>query len=496
MKKVSALFIVIFLLGIAIRLYNLEGQQVWGDEIDSLYRAQTFWTFFPEYLSYSTINDPGADNLKPPLFEGYGNQQPFYYTALALWTKSFGTNVVIVRLFSVIISLFALIVFAVLAKELFDAKTSLLATFLFAISPFHLYYAHELRGYAFVTLFTLLSTLFYWRLIHLRHDRYTTMVGYSLSLVFLLLSHTHGFFILLFHWVYYLCFVSEKKKIQHTFFLANICTLLLYLPWLPHFLAQLRFINIADSAYWYVFSWLDLPAVYLVFGLGQTLIVKESPVFYLLIVSFLYLLSFGLPTLYGLTSKKKQGWFLFLWLTLPVFLPWAISPIKPMYTFRYVSLAAPALLLLLGEGYKHLAMKRNTLFSFLFLLATVLSLASVISYELLPSRQQSYEAAQYIAFHNRDEPIFVHHWNYQYLLRYYHPELPLIGIGDREERTTTEQQLDAFGEMIQHIPGFWFVYSATLSEKEIHRKILQNGFHAVHIKHFVGFHIYYYRKTI
>ncbi len=492
MKRQPLLLILVLLLGIALRLYNLEGQQIWGDEIDSLYRAQTFWTFFPSYLSYSTINDPDADNLKPPLFEGYGNQQPLYYTALSLWTKFFGTSIIVTRLFSALIGIFALIAFAFLANELFDARAALFATFLFAISPFHLYYTHELRGYAFMTLFTLLATLFYWRLIHKKNHR--AIAGYAVSLAFLLLSHTHGFFILLFHWVHYLCFSSEKEKTGKTFFLANLGAFLLYLPWLPHFLAQLRFINVADSAYWYIFSWIDLPAAYVVFGLGQTLIVKESPLFFLLIISVFYFFSFCLPALYGLTSKKKQGWFLFLWLTIPVVLPWALSPIKPMYTFRYISLAAPALLLLVGEGYNQLAKKKRTFFVFLFLLATMLSLASVMSYEILPARQQSYEAAHYLAFHRQEEPIFVHQWNYQYLLRYYHPELPLIGIGDREKRTMTELQLNDFGGIIQDIPSFWVVYSATLSEEDIHRTILYKGFHAMTIKRFVGFQIYHYKK--
>ncbi len=481
--------LIIILLGAAIRFYNIHGQQLWADEIDTLYRARNFWDFYPTYLFYQSekYNSPKTSIYSLSDFNGFSNHQPLYYTLLALWTKLFGFTTTSARLLSVLFSLLTIFAVFLLATELFSERAGIFAAFIFAISPFHLYYAHELRDYALVMLLAVLSSLFFWKVL----KKQRCIFWYGLFTGLLLLSHTHTFFLVFAQWLFVVFFYRQSFK---QFFYGQLVSFLIYLPWLPHFINQLRFIDASRSVY-FTFNFIDLPAVYLVFGLGQTLIVKESPWFFLITISILYLLSFAAVALFALyKGKKDTNTYLLLWLVVPVVLPWSISYIIPVYTYRYASVAAPALALLLGEGYAILEKKSKTTFVFLLVILGLLSVSSFIMYEVLPSRQQTQELADYLAFHVDNESIYVFHWNYHLLLRYYHPELPIYGISKGLSDILVPSEIEKFVSLVKPLRSFWFVYGSARNKEEIDKIIINAGYRATTIKKMVGFYAYHYEK--
>ena len=127
--KARLLLLGILLLAFALRLYNVEGQSIWGDEAFSIYTAQQ---------SVGNVLSSGAD-LHPPL----------YHLLLHFWLLLTGRTALAVRFLSLGWSLLSVAAGYALARTLTAEEPALLsATFLVAISPFQIFYAQEARMYA------------------------------------------------------------------------------------------------------------------------------------------------------------------------------------------------------------------------------------------------------------------------------------------------------------------------------------------------------------
>jgi mannosyltransferase len=129
----------IVLLAFALRIIRLDFQPLWWDEGYSVFFAtRDFWTMI----------ERTAIDIHPPL----------YYAILQLWLNLFGTSDVALRLLSVVIGTATIPLLYILARKLFtDHRIALVAAFLLAISPFHIYYSQEVRMYGLVTLLGLAS---------------------------------------------------------------------------------------------------------------------------------------------------------------------------------------------------------------------------------------------------------------------------------------------------------------------------------------------------
>src|SRR5438105_9636570 len=139
--KARLLLLGILLLAFALRLYNVEGQSIWGDEAFSIFTAQQ---------PIGNVLSSGAD-LHPPL----------YHLLLHFWLLLTGREALAVRFLSLAWSLLSVAAGYGLARLLTDDEgTSLSAAFLLAISPFQIFYAQETRMYAQAAALCALSLLF------------------------------------------------------------------------------------------------------------------------------------------------------------------------------------------------------------------------------------------------------------------------------------------------------------------------------------------------
>lgn len=102
------------------------------------------------------------------LFEAFQNtfrdekQAPLYFLLLSVWRELSG-SVFFARLFSVICSFFAVIVLTRLVRRLWNERTALLAGFFFALHPFLIHVALEIRVYALMILLSLVLTDLFFR---------------------------------------------------------------------------------------------------------------------------------------------------------------------------------------------------------------------------------------------------------------------------------------------------------------------------------------------
>ncbi|MGD2205713.1 MAG: glycosyltransferase family 39 protein [Anaerolineae bacterium] len=131
----------LILLALGLRLARLTFQPLWWDEGWSLYFAAT---------DLGAMLNLTAVDIHPP----------FYYLLLQLWTQVFGPGPLSVRLLSALVGTATVPLLYATGKRLLGEKAGLLAAFLLAISPFHIYYSQEVRMYGLVTLLGLAAFYF------------------------------------------------------------------------------------------------------------------------------------------------------------------------------------------------------------------------------------------------------------------------------------------------------------------------------------------------
>jgi hypothetical protein len=128
------------LLALALRVLRLDFQPLWWDEGYSVW----FATHPLEQMAALTALD-----IHPPL----------YYALLHGWIGPLGAGPVALRLFSVAAGVLAIPAIYALGRRMLNTRAGLLAAFLLAINPFHVYYSQEVRMYG---LMALLSTGVLW----------------------------------------------------------------------------------------------------------------------------------------------------------------------------------------------------------------------------------------------------------------------------------------------------------------------------------------------
>jgi uncharacterized membrane protein len=129
------------LLALGLRLIRLTYQPLWWDEGWSLYFATT---------GVRNMLELTAVDIHPPL----------YYLLLHFWIRVSGPGVISVRLLSVLIGTATIPLLYAAGRRLSGHRGGLLAAFLLAISPFHIYYSQEVRMYGLVTLFGVAALFF------------------------------------------------------------------------------------------------------------------------------------------------------------------------------------------------------------------------------------------------------------------------------------------------------------------------------------------------
>ena len=122
--------------GLLLRLFRLDHQSFWYDEIYTMLAAK------------GQIHDV--------------NLPPYYYWLVDKLT-ALGQHEFWARLPSALAGTASVGLLYIVCRRWFDRNLSLLAAFLFAISPLHLWYSQEARPYSMLVMFTLLSMLAFQR---------------------------------------------------------------------------------------------------------------------------------------------------------------------------------------------------------------------------------------------------------------------------------------------------------------------------------------------
>lgn len=186
-------FILLFLIGILFRIYNINFDDLWIDEIS------TFWIANPNINILNSYNNNSALELQPVLFNFIVR---FYYSI-------FGYNDYYGRYIPSFFSILSIISTSYLSWLISKNKSYLLTAFLISFNVYLITYAQELRVYSLVFFFISLSILFY--IYSLKNDNFFNIF---LFITFVLLSiFLHPFsLILLFSIFFHLILILIFKK--------------------------------------------------------------------------------------------------------------------------------------------------------------------------------------------------------------------------------------------------------------------------------------------
>jgi 4-amino-4-deoxy-L-arabinose transferase-like glycosyltransferase len=420
----ATIYIVLVLIGgILLRFTGLANESYWVDEITTIRLLE--------------------GDLQVLLGQIFGGRPPVYMLSAFAWSQLFGVSEVATRSLTALASSVSLFMLYLLGKKLFNNRVALIATLLMALSAFQLYHAQDIRYYSFLTLFTLLSYLFFVYFLETARIYHVTL--YCIASLLMFYSHSYGVFILASQSLFFTLFIFKHRSKIIPWLASQITIGLLIAPML---MAQMS--GAGDG----VMGWLPLPKFHellrtfyrFIFGYdGQETIIAASIGIGIIILAALvgFLRS-------GASQKRKvarQLWSNALressgisplilvgcWLIIPVISPFILSfVLGPMYLDRYVSTAAPALYLLIALAI--VTLRQWVPLTLSVVIVTGMLIPGLHFFFTQDQKEQWYEVAAFIDEQSQENDVIVFtldsHEARRALTQYYGGDLHLCQIED------------------------------------------------------------------
>ncbi len=220
-KQPLSIIVLILLVGWFLRIYNLDANSMWGDELKSFGRASlTDWKM--AHAAFISANHA-------PLYE---------WIILHNWLE-IGTTEFITRFPGALLSVLTISVTYSLGKLAFGGLAGLWAAFLLAISPLHVRHAREIRPYALMALLATLMVYCLLRAVSSQRRRY--WIAYSILGAAALYTHYFSIFTLaaLGLYVAWLAATRRDFALLRRWTMATVATGVMFIPWLTTFRKQL-----------------------------------------------------------------------------------------------------------------------------------------------------------------------------------------------------------------------------------------------------------------
>ncbi len=222
--------VVLLLLAAAVRLYDLQAQSLWFDEGWSAYAA----------AQPSLAQVVEAEPTNPPL----------YYLLLHFIVMGAGDSVFVLRCFSLLWGLLAVVLSFQLGRRLFNTRAGVWGAFLTAFNPLLWWAAQEARMYTLLAVLVLVAALAFHRLLT-RPSRAAWLALWGAELALLYAHNTGPVAALwlnaaaLLAWLYLHRAGRKRVPDLRLWFTGQVAVALLWSPW---FIARFLLLNEANSA--------------------------------------------------------------------------------------------------------------------------------------------------------------------------------------------------------------------------------------------------------
>jgi hypothetical protein len=381
--------------GAALRLYKWTSYGFWFDETQWLLR------FFLPRRDFLDLLTNSIWLAKPP----------FFRLLLYFW-RFIGSDEFTLRMLPFIFGVLSILFIYKIGKILFEEKTALIAAFLIAISPFHIYYSQELTHYT-LTLFLILGSAYYFLLYLQRWKIVTWLIFIFITELALYTNYICVFFVIFENIFFFLC-LKQYKKLWKGWVIAQLALLLLYAPWIFVLPQQFYILTLFPNFYDWIpqGSFAHTLQTFRIFNSGY----NSGFIVNLLaaLVFFSFLLS---GIIYNFRTNIQRTKFLLMWLCVPIILSISLSAISRTFTYRNLIIILPAYYFLVASG---IAARNKKVICAALICITVLSCFPLVNYyrNIYPypeefyrpgvhPKKESRQAARYIIknFKNNDVVI-------------------------------------------------------------------------------------------
>ena len=277
---------------------------------------------------------------------------PLYYMLLSLWTSVIGSGPGETQGLSVVVSLLLVPAALWAGWTLFGRRAGLIGAALAAVNPFVTTYAQETRMYSLMVLLSLIVTAAFVHIFVFRRRQYLPLLAVTLAALFY--THNWGVFVaaglvvaLVFLWRTsdgadghrsFFSLSDERRDLLRDAAIGFGAAALLYLPWLPTLLHQVRHTGA---------PWLDAPRLGAPVQIAKSLLGGGTATAALVLAA-----GSGLAVALRDRLSRERSALLTIAVaflgTLAV--AWLVSQISPAWTTRYLGATLGCLLLLASVG--------------------------------------------------------------------------------------------------------------------------------------------------
>lgn len=431
--------VIILIIGAFLRLFHLDFQSVWLDEIHTLNEAN------PK-LSFGEVHEALLVSEPHP---------PLYFFMMNIFFKIFGYTTIVARLFSALIGIAGLYAIYLLGKELFSKKAGIYAMVLLSVNWFHIYYSQDARMYVLLFLTTTLS--FYFLVKYLKSPSVKNAVIYGIVSALMIYSHFFALFTFIAQYLILLYFVifpfniTRIKFVKHTL-ISAVTAIVLYIPTYKLLLKTTEMQSI-----WIPMPGLDVYTQFFKDFFGQS----EMVLFFVVpIIIYYFIKLFGETQSKDFSINPNEDKFsfsfiiLFLWILITMLIPLVRTYTSlPMLVNRYFINILPAILILLSIGLQMIKNKtvKYGMISILFLFSLT-DIFIVKKYYTNPTKTQFREGSNFIVENNANKNKVVTSlgWYFQFFLK-----------NDKVNFEIIDKPLDAYVEEIKgdttKVAAFWYI---------------------------------------
>jgi 4-amino-4-deoxy-L-arabinose transferase-like glycosyltransferase len=468
----------------------------------------SFW--YDEAYTARMVSHPSFTDILRGVVRDDGNP-PLYWLLARAWASLFGRSEIALRSLSVLCSVLTVPLLARLGRRLFSPAVGLLAAGLLAISPLAVELANEARTYALQQLLTVGSTLLFVRWVDRRG--LWDLALYAVATFLACFSHYYVFVVPVAHAAGLLALPRGRHRLA-PWLAAMAVAAVLWLPWLPAFLAQVGTPgNLGRANDRWPIQFLATPVV---FSLGRSFAWRDSAPAMLGLALVGSLVGWWLPALATVARAQRPRFpraLLGTWLLLPILGPLLVALAgTPLYHAWAGSVGLPAFLLLAAAGLEPLrwSLRRGVIGMVLALTAV-----SLCRYVALPLKDDWRAVVPFVLAHAREgEPVVFDPGFQVDSFKYYVPrfgQMPaemvalsapeagprrLAGLRYQDGERTDRDPSD-YTERICSAPGVWLILCAPYVAHEQYDALLrEQGYVAASSFQLQRLRVYHFTKRL
>jgi mannosyltransferase len=468
----------------ALRVYHLDFQSLWRDEVDSIAFATRA---LPRLLS--TFTRPKENG-------------PLYFLLLRPWIVLAGDSEFSVRFFSLVFGVLAIPLAYALGRKWLSPLGSMLGALLLAFSPYLIWYSQEAKMYALITFLTMLSLYLYVEA--LTRGQWPYWAAYVVATSFCLYIHILAALVILLEIILFVVWWPRYRARLKPWLLAIGCVTLPYIP-LAIWEIPLLLSSYETGHPFYPLHEI-LRTLFFAFSHGVSgiasplLLILTSVVFIFLLLTGVFLegkklnptvdpdgwrgdqsvlspaLSPALSKVEGIVegracpepfdfvypeSRRVEGATLLLYLFLPIIGVYLISLGMPIFADRYLIYVAPAFYLILARGLAAVKLRSNVIFALCLALVLTLDVQSIWAQSHTRLKSDFRSTARYFALHREPDDLVIFLIPYvRHTFAYYYRDDYHWADGSYTNGGMSEGELEAtLDKMTEGHKDIWLVAS-------------------------------------